>query len=117
MNIWDKLSQVNVADKEKFQKIFADTVSRIQKNSFKLVVGETKKEDYHVVIEDNRMGCYFVHIVPEEVYGLFKEMQQKAQDSILGFSVVAGKHNGKDIRVSCFGIPCNLLGKALFKKN
>ncbi len=115
MKPWDKLSQVNVENKEKYQIIFAEIVKKIQSNSFPLNIGEEKKEDYTLVVEDNRMNCYFVHIVPEQVYDLFKEMQQKAPNEVLGFSVMAGKYNNKEIRVSCFGIPCNLLGKALFE--
>jgi len=114
MNIWDKLSQVNLEDKKKFQKIFSDVVNKIQNNAFPLTVGETEKEDYYIVIEENRMSSYFVHIVPKQVYELFKEMQEKAPNQVLGFTVMAGKHNNKDVRVSCFGIQCNLLGKALF---
>ncbi len=115
MKIWDKLSQVNIDNKEKYQNVFIDVVKKIQNNDFQLTIGETNKGDYKIVIEENRMNSYFIHIVPKQVYELFKEMQKKAPNEILGFSVLAGKHNEKDIRVSCFGVQCNLLGKSLFK--
>ena len=115
MKIWDKLSQVNIDDKEKYQKIFADIVKKVQNSDFPLIIGEIKKEDYIIITEGNRMNSYFVHVVPKQVFGLFKEMQQKAPNEILGFSVLAGKHKEKDVRVSCFGVQCNLLGKSLFK--
>ena len=62
------------------------------------------------------MNSYFIHIVPKQVYALFKEMQEKAPNSVLGFSVLAGKYKSRDVRVSCFGIECSLLGKSLIKK-
>ena len=115
MKIWDKLSKVNIDNKEKYQKVFVDTVKKIQNDDFPLNIGEIEKEDYTISIEENRKDSYFVHIVPKQVYELFKEMQEKAPNEILGFSVLAGKCKGKDIRVSCFGVQCNLLGKSLFK--
>ena len=116
MSIWTKLSQVNLENKEKFQKVFAETVKKIQNNTFSLNIGEVENDDYYIVVEENRMNSCFVHVVPKQVYALFKEMQQKAPNEMLGFSVLAGKKNGKDVRVSCFGVQCNLLGKALFAK-
>ena len=115
MNIWDKLSQVNITDKERFQSLFSETVKKVQNNEFTLVHGETEKEGYYIVIEESRMNSYFVHIVPKQVYSLFKEMQTTAPQQFLGFSVLAGKHNNKDVRVSCFGVKCSLLGKSLAK--
>ena len=61
------------------------------------------------------MNSYFLHIVPKEVYNLFKEMQIKAKNQFLGFSVLVGRFNDKDVRVNCFGVKCNLLGKSLLK--
>jgi hypothetical protein len=115
MSIWDKLAQVNVQNKERFQSIFQEIVNKIKRNEFNLNFREIEKEDYYLIREENRKNSCFVHIVPKEVYNLFKEMQLKAPDEFLGFSVVAGKLNNKDIRVSCFGVQCNLLGKSLFK--
>lgn len=116
MKIWDKLSQVDIVDKEKYMKVYSETIKKIQNNNFLLNVGEIEKEDYYIVIEANRMNSYFVHIVPKQVWGLFKEMQEKAPNEILGFSVMIGKYNNKDVRVSCFGVQCDLLGKSLFEK-
>lgn len=116
MNIWDKLSKVNIENKERFQKLFYEIVNKIKNNQFLLKIGEVAKEDYHIIIEENRMNSYFVHIVPKQVYSLFKEIKAKAPDQFLGFSIIAGKYNNKEVRVSCFGVQCNLLGKSLFKK-
>ncbi|MBD3259855.1 hypothetical protein GF371_04475 [Candidatus Woesearchaeota archaeon] len=114
MKIWDKLSQVNVENKERYMRIYSEIVKKVQNNEFSLDVGETEKDEHFIVVEDNRMNSYFVHIVPKQLYNLFKEMQEKAPNQILGFSVMVGKHNNKDVRVSCFGVQCNLLGKSLF---
>ena len=115
-NIFDELLQVDVKNKERFQELFSETVKKIKLGNFSIVVGEEEKEDYYLVTEDGRFGGYFIHIVPKEIYGLFKKMQAAAPNDLLGFSVLGGKHNNKDVRVSCFGVQCNLLGKALFKK-
>lgn len=114
MNIWNKLSNVNIENKERFQKLFSEIVNKIKNNEFSFKNEE--KEDYYILVEENRMDSYFVHIVPKKIYNLFKEMKDKAPGQFLGFSVVAGKYNNKEVRVSCFGVQCNLLGKSLFKK-
>ena len=116
MDIWSKLSKVDIQNKELYQNIFNDTVKSIQAGTFKFSPAKREETDYYTIIESNRMNSYFVHIVPKVVYPLFQEMQEKAPNQFLGFSVTAGTHNGKDVRVSCFGVQCNLLGKALFKK-
>lgn len=116
MNIWDKLLQVNIENKERFERLFSETVDKVRKNSFSITVGEVEKEDYYIVIEETRMDGYFVHIVPKQVYNLFKEMQLRIKNQSIGFSVVAGEYAGKNVRVSCFGVRCDLLGKSLFKK-
>jgi len=69
-----------------------------------------------VIVETNRLRSYFVHIVPEESYNLFKEISQKAPQQFLGFSVFVKKYHDKDVRVSCFGIPCSLLVSFLSDK-
>jgi len=116
MSIWNRLSQVNISNKERFQALFSEIVNRIQNNEINLKPSEIENEDHYLVIEENRKDSYFVHIVPKEIYRLFNEMQESAPNEFLGFSVVAGRFNSKDVRVSCFGVQCNLLGKSLFKK-
>ncbi len=113
MNIWNKLSQVDLKNKEKYTKIFSETVQKIKNSEFVFKEGIEEKEDYFIVNEtkDN----LFVYIVPKEVFELFREMKEKAPDEFLGFSVLAGKIDEKDVRVSCFGVPCSLLGKSLIE--
>jgi len=114
-SLWNRLSDVNIEKKETYQKIFTTIVQQVQNNTFHIVPGETEHKDYFLVTEENRMGAYFLHIVPKELYSFFKELQIKAPHQFLGFSVLAGKHNGKEVRVSCFGVQCNILAKSLIK--
>ena len=51
-------------------KIFAETIEKI-KGGYVFEVGEREEEDYFIVVEENRMDSYFVHIVPKEIYKLF----------------------------------------------
>jgi len=111
MKIWDKLLEVDVEDKEKYIEVFVDIIKQVKEDRFAFKIGDVDEGDYYIVVEENRMNSYFIHVVPKEVYDLFKEMQKEATDEFLGFSVIAGKFNGKDIRISCFGIPCNLAAK------
>jgi len=115
-DMWNVLSKVNIEEKEKYQELFSALVQQVKNNSIQINIGETEYTDHFLVIEENRMGAYFLHIVPKIVYSLFKEMQIKAPQSFLGFSVLAGKRDGKDIRVSCFGVQCTLLAKSLSHK-
>jgi hypothetical protein len=115
MKIWDELLRIQIDNKERFQKLFSETVDKIKDNNFDLRIGEIEKEYYFIVVEENRQNSYFVNIVPKQVYNLFKKMQIEAKNDFLGFSVLAGKHKGRDVRVSCFGVPCGILGKSLFK--
>lgn len=112
MKVWDELLQLDIKNKERFQDLFSYYVNEIGNERLKLDIGEADKGDYSLIIEDNRLGSYFVHIVPKEAYSLFKKMPA---NQFLGFSVVAGKYKNKDVRVSCFGVECGKLGKALLK--
>jgi len=114
MNELDKLLNINIQNKEQYTEIFSKTVEQIKNNQFKFEFGDFEKELYFLVIEENRMNSLFVHIVPKEIYKLFKEIQLKVPNQFLGFSVLANKYKNKDVRVSCFGIECRELGKALF---
>lgn len=114
MSIWNELGKVNVTNKEIYTALFSEIVRKVRQNQFDFE--EKDNGDYKIVIEENRMRSIFVHIVPQEVYSLFKKMHETAPQSFLGFSVVAGRYGGKEVRVSCFGIPCNLLAKSLLRK-
>ena len=116
MTIWDKLLAVNISNKSFYQKVFSNVVNLVKDNKFSFDADLIDKEKYYIVIEKNRLNGYFVHVVPKKVYTLFLEMQEEVTDAPLGFSVLAGKYKSRDVRVSCFGIECSLLGKSLIKK-
>lgn len=117
MNIWDKLEKTNIKEKEKFAKIFAELVNDIRSNNYNFSPNTIiDKGEYFIVNEENRQNSFFITIVPKEVYPLFKEMQEKAPNEFIGFSILCGKKQEKDIRATCFGVPCSLLAKSLIKK-
>jgi|SRR3989344_4355839 len=115
MEFWkSELSELKVKNKAKYQKLFSQLVSRVQNNKLLINPGIKEYKEHYVITEEDRLNSYFIHIVPKEAFYIFKEMI-KQPDIFLGFSVLAGKHNNKDIRISCFGVQCNLLGKSLIK--
>ncbi len=91
-------------DSEKFYELFLELTEyvRTKKLSFKDEVEE--KSDYYVVTEEDRAGCYFVHLVPKEIYHKFRGMQIMGPNKIIGDYVICGRKNNKEIRVACFGL-------------
>ncbi len=69
------------------------------------------KGEHMLITEEYRIDSYFANIAPKSILNLFKEMQVKAPNEILGFSVMVEKFENKEVRVSCFGIQRNLLTK------
>ena len=114
MKLREELSKVNLGNKEEYARIFSKLVKQSKNNKLKFKVGVFDKGKYYLVNEENRGGSYFIHIVPKEVYPLFCKMQKEIPHSPLGFTVLAGKLNNKEVRISRFGVQCNLLGKSLF---
>jgi len=115
MNQWERLSSTHLEEKEekKFQRLFVQTVKKLQTEGLKWGAGEHERKGYFLVVEENRAGGWFVHIVPAQLRTLFEEMNQKSPNAFLGFSVLAGEHEGKPLRASCFGVKCDLLAKSL----
>lgn len=112
--VWRELEEVNVNNKERYLLLFRELLKELKSAPENIELGEKEFSDYFLITEDNRMNSYFVHIVPKEVYLLFKRMQLSTGD-FLGFSVLVGKKNSKEVRLSCFGVPCELLTKELIK--
>jgi hypothetical protein len=101
--MWEKLEQINIENKEKYVQVFKDLISQIKENNFDFKDKETK--DYYIINKGK-----FVYIVPRELIYLFNEMKSKAPNEFLGFTILIN-----DVRVSCFGIPCSELTKAIIK--
>ena len=101
--MWEKLERVNIDNKEKYVQVFREVINQIKDNAFDFKDKETK--DYYIL---NKEG--FVYIVPRELIDLFNEMKNKAPNEFLGFTILTN-----NVRVSCFGIPCSELTKAIIK--
>jgi len=113
MSIFDKLFELKIANKEKYTELFRNTVESVRKGTFDFSKKEVVGDGCRIVQDESSSGNCFVNIVPNEAWNLFQEMKNNVGEQTLGFSVLAGRFNGKEVRVCCFGIECNLLGKAL----
>lgn len=91
-------------DSEKFYELFLELVEfvRTKKLSFKDDVEE--KSDHFIVTEEDRGGCYFVHLVPKGLYHKFRGVQIVNPIKMIDDYVVCGRKDGKEIRVACFGM-------------
>ncbi len=116
-SLWERIEGSEAKHAEECLSLFSETVKAAGSAKYVFSEGVKEKGKCYVISESGRKGSLFVHVVPKDLIRLFREAQKKAPDEFLGFSVLAGKHNGMDVRVSCFGIPCGLAGKALFGKS
>ena len=107
--MWEKLGNVNIKDKEKYLNLFRDLINRIQAGNYKF--NDIEGKDYYIINEENRKSSKFVHIVPKELLTLFNDMRKDAPNEFLGFTILIN-----NVRVSCFGIPCSELSKAIINK-
>ena len=105
MEMWERLQQVDVGDEERYLELFKKLINDVESGDYDFV--DREGEDYYI-INENRMDTKFVHIVPKELMGLFNEMKSKLPQDFLGFTVLVNK-----TIVSCFGIPCSVLSKAI----
>jgi len=108
MTILDKISEIDIKDKGYYCKIFSEVIKDIKENKFEFKEGVFEKDKYYLINESNRKDSKVVNIVPKEIFELFKELQIKAPNDFLGYTVLVN-----EIRVTGFGIPCNLLSKSL----
>ena len=111
MNTWNQISNLNIEDKEKYIQAFSNIVHKIRNRNYDFEPGLKEEKDYFLVHEENQLFGPMVHIVPKQAFELFKEIKSQNPNQLLGFSVLANKTT----RVSCFGIPCNLLAKSITK--
>tara|TARA_Y100000294_G_C8477022_1_gene305137 strand:+ start:110 stop:874 length:765 start_codon:yes stop_codon:yes gene_type:complete len=113
MDIWDKILQARADDVEKYANLFPQIIDYIlfKKRQFKDNVKD--KDDYYLITEENRDNCVFIHIVPKELMTLFRQMQIQSPNDFHGYSVLAGRRDNKDLRVTCLGVPCSILYKSV----
>lgn len=103
--MWEKLEKVNIKNKEKYLGLFKNLIADIKSGRFDFT--DKENEDY-CIVNEIRMDSKFVHLVPKELMELFNELKQKSPDEFLGFTILIN-----NTRVSCFGIPCSELTKAI----
>ncbi len=113
MDIWDQILKTRIKDQEKYTELFPQIIEYVlfKKDNFKDNI--ENKDFYYLITEENRANCVFVHIVPKELMQLFRQIQIQAPNEFLGYSVLIGRRDNKETRVSCFGIPCSLLAKSI----
>lgn len=111
--LWQKLLGTKIKNKEFYAGKFNELVQGIQKNTVDLKKLPEEK-NYFI---DKKESCneLMLTIVPKELKALFDELKAAQPDSFLGFTVLAGKQKNKQVRVSCFGVECSILSKALIK--
>jgi len=115
--MFEELSKLKISNPERFKNSFNLIAQDIQDGTFDIEQERIDKEnDHYIVVEKNRLNSYFIHIVPKEAYNLFSKIREEFPEEFLGFTVLIKKHHGKDVRLSCFGIPCTLLIGFLSKK-
>ena len=103
--MWEKLEKVNIKNKERYLELFKNLINLVESGDYDFK--DKEREDYYLINEVNNRRK-FVHIVPKELIGLFREMREQAPNEFLGFTILIN-----NIRVSCFGIPCSELSKAI----
>ena len=115
-NLWGRLEESRIKKgKEEYLDLFQNMFSNILHRRIEIKEGVVEKDFYNLVIE-KWPDCFFINIVPKELYELFREFKVKMPYTITGFTVLCRKSEGRDIRLSCFGVDCGSLGKSLFKK-
>ncbi|GBE19572.1 hypothetical protein BMS3Abin17_00296 [archaeon BMS3Abin17] len=106
--MWKKLEEVDIKNKEKYLEFFKNLIKQIEADKYDF---KDKGGDDYKIINEKKHNENFVHIVPKELTNLFNEMKEKTPDEFLGFTILINK-----TRVSCFGIPCHILSKAIIDK-
>ncbi|MBU0958071.1 MAG: hypothetical protein KKF56_04660 [Nanoarchaeota archaeon] len=97
----EELEKINIENKERYLKIFKETIEKIKENKFEF---KDKKEENHSIINIKN----FVYIIPNELLNLFNKLKKQHPNEFLGFTVLINK-----TRITCFGIPCSDLSKAI----
>lgn len=113
MDIWDKILATRVKDVEKYAKLFPQIIEYVLFKKEHFTDNVEDKDYYYLITEENRANSTFVHIVPKELMQLFRQVQIQAPNEFLGYSVLIGRRDNKETRVSCFGIPCSILAKSI----
>ncbi len=101
---YDKLLSVNLSNKEELALEFSKAVRALESNK-----EITPSDSYKIRTVNNKFGKV-IYLVPNQLIELFEEMNKEHPEELLGYAVQI-----KDVRVSCFGVPCSMLAKGLIK--
>lgn len=115
-SLWQKLEKIQIRSKKECIESFVKLLKDVESGKYKFEEGVTDMGKYFVVNETGRQKSNFVHVVPKEAYEIFEEMRRSMPDSFLGFSVLCGKINGRDARVSCFAVPTSEITRSMISK-
>jgi len=95
---------LNIKNPEILADAFSKLVQDIQFSEEEIRDDVEDKGDYFIVMEENRAGSHFVHIVPKELYDEFRVLQTKRPQDLVGSAILVGRKNGKEIYATIFGI-------------
>ncbi len=101
----EELEEIKIKDHEKYVLLFKELINQVKRNEINKTFFEEQKCK---LIRFNTKEEEIVYLVPNPLLGLFNKLSKKYINEFLGFSVLIN-----DLRVSCFGIPCEKLGKAI----
>jgi len=109
MKITD-LQDIKINNRLVYIRAFKEIMDKIRTDQFNYEDGENEK---YFVINEERLNSHFVHIVPKELINVFNKVRKDNPSEFLGFSVLVRELKDKEVRLSCFGIPCAELTKTL----
>jgi hypothetical protein len=115
----EELEKIKLKDEKKYSVLFSKLISKVSENPKKYLSEKEKtikEKKYTVVIEPNRKSSCIITLVPENLFKLFIKLKKKYPDEFLGFTILVGNVNGRDIRVSCFGVNPFELSRTLIKR-
>lgn len=61
-------------------------------------------DEYKLVTESQRPSNIYIHIVPTELFHLFREWQEQHLYTFEGKSILLGRRDNKELRLAFFGI-------------
>ncbi len=105
-----EIENININNKEKYTDIFIRLLKKLRRGDFDYQ--DSIEEDFAIINED-RLGGHFVHVVPSELLLIFERVRKDNPNDFLGLSVLVGKKKDKEVRLSCFGVPCSELTRGL----
>jgi len=105
-----EIENINIKHKEKYAKAFRKLLNQIKENKFDF---KNHQEKDYLIFNEERLDSHFIHIVPKELMPIFNKIRKDNPNDFLGLSILVGKKQEREVRLSCFGIPCHILTKEI----